>query len=480
MTLKAYINPDFTLGEKFIFFIIALVGILLCTFGARLVTRLVAGGRSSDKNELLIKADSNVELFYEMIISGTSVMSFAVSYVVCNHIYSLIQTSGESGAGWMLFYNIWSDGKDFALLLLICLSCVINTILDKIVIPLKVIDRDKKATVRMLSMFYVIIILVYLNIIGDESEYSPVMMYYLGLMIGRFVYFDASFKDFVIALKNMFVSLHLLIMGLILTGVLCYIGFSAGYLLERNYYIVGIFYTHLFMLIAVFVLHHGYTILKMFRKPVQQNTRYQEADYNGNPYTNGDVYNNSNPYTNGGEYNNSNPYTDGDAYNNGNPYDNVDSYNNGNSYNNAANSYNGNANRFAYYNDTDQDSNTYNGGLYYGSASTKTANRPPQNTRAVNDKSSQNIPLPNVDYPNNKPVNRGQNPKAPYNKAQNLKMPNKANVNKNTNIAINRKTNVTANRSTNVAANRSTNMAINRNANVPTNRNTNKHTSNNR
>jgi phosphotransferase system glucose/maltose/N-acetylglucosamine-specific IIC component len=182
----------------------------------------------------------------------------------------------------------------------------------------------------------------------------------------------------------MFVSLHLLIMGLILTGVLCYIGFSVGYLLERNYYIVGIFYTHLFMLIAVFVLHHGYTILKMFRKPVQQNTRYQEADYNGNPYTNGDVYNNSNPYTNGGA----------------------------------------------------------------------------------------------------------------YNKAQNLKMPNKANVNKNTNIAINRKTNVTANRSTNattnrstnvtanrstnMTANRSTNMAINRNANVPTNRNTNKHTSNNR
>ena len=371
MTLKAYINPDFTLGEKFIFFIIALVGILLCTFGARLVTRLVAGGRSSDKNELLIKADSNVELFYEMIISGTSVMSFAVSYVVCNHIYSLIQTSGESGAGWMLFYNIWSDGKDFALLLLICLSCVLNTILDKIVIPLKVINRDKKATVRMLSMFYVIIILVYLNIIGDESEYSPVMMYYLGLMIGRFVYFDASFKDFVTALKNMFVNLHLLIMGLILTGVLCYIGFSAGYLLERNYYIVGIFYTHLFMLIAVFVLHHGYTILKMFRKPVQQNTRYQEADYNGNPYTNGDVY-------------------------------------------------------------------------------------------------------------NNRPVNRGQNPKAPYNKAQNLKMPNKANVNKNTNIAINRKTNVAANRNTNMTANRSTNMAINRNANVPTNRNTNKHTSNNR
>lgn len=465
MTLKAYINPDFTLGEKIIFFLIALVGILLCTFGARLVTRLVAGGRSSDKNELLIKADSNVELFYEMIISGTSVMSFAVSYVVCNHIYSLIQTSGESGAGWMLFYNVWSDGKDFALLLLICLSCVLNTILDKIIIPLKVIDRDKKATVRMLSMFYVIIILVYLNIIGDESEYSPVMMYYLGLMIGRFVYFDASFKDFVIALKNMFVNLHLLIMGLILTGVLSYIGFSAGYLLERNYYIVGIFYTHLFMLIAVFVLHHGYTILKMFRKPVKQNTRYQEAENTGNQYNN-NQYNN-NQYNNN-QYNN-NPYNN--SQNNNEQYNNP--YNN-DPYNNAANSnsYNGNANRFVYYNDTDQDSNIYNGGLYYGSADTKMANRPSQNIRAVNDKSSRNMSLSNGGYPDNRPVNRDRNQNASFNKAQNIKTPNKANVNKNTSMALNR--------NANVAINRNTNMAINRNTNVPTNRNTNKHTSNNR
>lgn len=478
MTLKAYINPDFTLGEKLIFFLIALVGILLCTFGARLVTSLIAGGRNCNKNELLIKADSNVELFYEMIISGTSVMSFAVSYVVCNHIYSLIQTSGESGAGWMLFYNVWSDGKDFALLLLICLSCVLNSILDKIIIPLKVIDRDKKATVRMLSMFYVIIILVYLNIIGDESEYSPVMMYYLGLMIGRFVYFDASFKDFVTALKNMFVNLHLLIMGIILTGVLCYIGFSAGYLLERNYYIVGIFYTHLFMLIAVFVLHHGYTILKMFRKPGQHNTRYQEAEntgnqYNNNQYTN-DLYNNdqynNNPYNNS-QYNNN--QNNNEQYNN--PYNN-------DPYNNAANSnsYNGNANRFVYYNNTDQDSNIYNGGLYYGSADTELANRPSHNTRAVYDKTSQKMPLSNGGYPNNRPVNRDRNQKASYNKAQNMKTPNKANVNKNTSMALNRNTNVAANRNTNVAASRNTTMAINRNTNLLTNRNTNKHTSNNR
>ncbi|MBQ1457497.1 MAG: hypothetical protein IIZ20_03255 [Butyrivibrio sp.] len=469
MTLKAYINPDFTFGEKILFFLIGLVGVLLCTFGARLVTRLISGGKTKDKNELLKKADSNVELFYEMIISGSSVMSFAVSYVVCNHIYSLIQTSGESGAGWMLFYNIWSEGKDFALLLLICLSCVLNTILDKLIIPLKMIDRDKKATVRMLSMFYVIIILVYLNIIGDESEYSPVMMYYLGLMIGRFVYFDASFKDFVVALKNMFLNLHLLIMGIILTGVVCYIGFSAGYLLERNYYIVGIFYTHLFMLIAVFVLHHSYSIIKMIRKPATPKVRYQEADYYGDQYDNGDQYSNGKQYNYSDQYSNGNQYNYGDQYSNGDQYNDGNQYNNGKQYDHvtSSNGYNKNANNFVYYNNADQDNNTYNGGLYYGAANTKMAKEPSQNTGAGN-RTSQNMVVVTRGNTNKRPVNRVQNPKVAYNKAQSMKMPDKANGNM--------KNNLTANR--NINTNRNTTNNTNKNNN--TIRNTNKHISNNR
>jgi hypothetical protein len=272
MNFKAYTNPDFTIGQKILFFLMALAGILLCTFGIRLFNKMLNGKRNPDEFDLLERADSNVQLFYEMIISGTSVMSFAVAYVVFNHIFSLLQSSGSSYTEWSMFMEIWSEGKDFALLLLICISCVINTLLDKLIIPLTKLDREKKASIRMLGMFYVIIILIYLNVIGDESEYSPVMMYYLGLMVGRFVYFDASFKDFLVALKNIFFNIYLLVMGLVLTGILCFIGFEAGFLLERNYYIVGIFYTHLFMLIAVFILHHGYSLMKLLRRP----RRYRE------------------------------------------------------------------------------------------------------------------------------------------------------------------------------------------------------------
>ena len=165
------------------------------------------------------------------------------------------------------FISIWEDWKDFVLLLLICLSCVLNSILDKLIIPLKHLSKEEKASIRLLGMFYTILILVYLNFIGDESEYSPVMMYYLGLMVGRFVYFDASFMDFIENIKNAFKNLPLLILGLLTTGVLCFFGFNAGYLLERNYYIVGVFYTHLFMLLAVFIIHHSRVLNLIAGKP---------------------------------------------------------------------------------------------------------------------------------------------------------------------------------------------------------------------
>ena len=194
-------------------------------------------------------------------------MSFACAYVIINHVYSLAHTAGYSYEYFKDFINLMDNWKDFVLLILICTSCVLNTILDKLIIPLKKIAREDKATVRMLAMFYVIIILLCLNVIGDESEYSPVMMYYLGLMVGRFVYFDASFLDFLGALKNMFFKLPLLVLGMALSGLLCFFGFQAGYLLERNYFIVGIFYTHLFLLLAVFIIKWSHVMELVVKAP---------------------------------------------------------------------------------------------------------------------------------------------------------------------------------------------------------------------
>ncbi len=256
MSIEAYINPDFGWTEKFIFLLASFLGVFTCVI---LVIGISAFSRSG--KTFYERSHTRVQEFYELIISGTSIMSFSCAYVILNHIYSKLQ--GQSG----IFSTLWGNWKDFMLLLLICLSCVLNTVLDRLIIPLKFIDKTEKASVRMLGMFYAIIILVYLNFMGDESEYNPVMMYYLGLLIGRFVYFDASFSDFIDAVKSILKHLPLLALGLTLTGALSWFGFDSGYLLERNYFIVGIFYTQLFMLVSVFLLHHSHLLDFLVRKP---------------------------------------------------------------------------------------------------------------------------------------------------------------------------------------------------------------------
>ncbi len=258
MTIESYINPEFDWPQRVIFFLLAVGGILLCDLLVIWRAKSVARRqRGCDKKVFFFdRAQNRVQCFYEMMISGTSVLFFSCAYVVCNHLYSLIEADpyGLSG-GLEFFYRVWGEGKDFVLLFLICMSCLLNTFLDRCIIPLKTITKEERASIRLLAMFYVILILVVLNIIGDESEYGPVMMYYLGLMVGRFVYFDASFADFLSAMKNALMNIPMLLMGLALMSALSFFGFRAEYLLERNYFIVGVFYTHLFLLLAIFLIH---------------------------------------------------------------------------------------------------------------------------------------------------------------------------------------------------------------------------------
>ena len=55
-------------------------------------------------------------------------------------------------------------------------------------------------------------------------------------------------------------------MGLTLSGLISFLGFQLEFLLERNYYIVGVFYTHLFLLAAVFVIHIVQWIIYRLRR----------------------------------------------------------------------------------------------------------------------------------------------------------------------------------------------------------------------
>lgn len=268
MSIDAYLNPEFTPIKKLLFLIVTAIAVGICIFLIWGFGELAVKGckRRYYRDEIEDMFINRCQRFFEMLISGTSVMAFSVAYVVINHVCHLVDTNAIGGLTEFesTLVDAWNSGKDFILLLLICISCVINTLLDSLLIPLTKISKEEKAINRMLAMFYVIIILMFLNLIGDESQYSPVMMYYFGLMVGRFVYFDASFMDFIHALKNMFLNVTFLLMNLVLTGLLCLFGFRAEFFLERNYYIVGVFKTQLFVLFVVFIIHL-ISMIKMHR-----------------------------------------------------------------------------------------------------------------------------------------------------------------------------------------------------------------------
>jgi uncharacterized membrane protein len=74
-------------------------------------------------------------------------------------------------------------------------------------------------------------------------------------MIGRFVYFDASFKDFLHCIKNAAANIPIMILALINLAILCAYGYSTGYLLKHNGVITNIFFVHLYIIVMIFILH---------------------------------------------------------------------------------------------------------------------------------------------------------------------------------------------------------------------------------
>lgn len=299
MSLDKYFNPEFTLEKKLLFLLMTVVGIAFCVSLIYVGTKLTFLPSSSKRKHKLSSSEKkflffknfhiNIQLFIDMMISATSVMMFSCSFVIIDHVFSIVTSPASRYYGYEEFISLWQNGKDFLLLLLICLSCVANTLFDKFIIPLKMLTKDQKASIRMLGMFYTIILLLILNRVGDHQLYAPVMMYYLTLMIGRFVYFDASFIDFIHALKSALYHSPLLIMGMLVSGSLCIAGFKLGHFLDRNFLIMGVFYTHLFILGVLFVLHNSRLMYLLVKKPKEEHIE-ESYSYSDNDFDDYDDY----------------------------------------------------------------------------------------------------------------------------------------------------------------------------------------------
>ena len=240
MSYAEYVKHYFTLPDCIIFLVLALV-LLAVVYAAFYI---YSKGRFKNPRKMQREFFSLTERFYELIFSGGSIIGFMAAYYLINRFVT-------SGA----FYQFWSDYKDYLLLVFMIISILVNTFFDHVLVPLKRLDRDEMASIRLTGMLYMILIFCYIKFIYEDNNYDMFITYFLTLMIGRFVYFDASFKDFLHCIKQAAANIPIMIMGLTYLGILCLYGYSTSYLLKHNGVITNIFFCHLYIVVAIFVLH---------------------------------------------------------------------------------------------------------------------------------------------------------------------------------------------------------------------------------
>ena len=192
MSAQEYAAHYFAVHDILRFLAVALIGALTCMFFILLTARVGARGRSrTEKNrDFYDRAMNMSQRFDEMIFSATSILSFLAVYYLIDRF--------ALDPGFRLFWDKWCD---FILLGMIIASCIINNYLDVMLIPLKKISREEKASVRLIGMFYIMVIFLYIKFVYENDNYDGFIMYFLGLIIGRFAYFDVSFRESVQTIK---------------------------------------------------------------------------------------------------------------------------------------------------------------------------------------------------------------------------------------------------------------------------------------
>ena len=106
----------------------------------------------------------------------------------------------------------------------------------------------------MAGMLYMLIIFAYIKFIYLDDNYDAILFYFITMIIGRFVYFDASFKDFCISMKELVSQLPILLLVLLSTALLALYGFKSGYLLISNGVVVSMFLAHFFVIFEIFLI----------------------------------------------------------------------------------------------------------------------------------------------------------------------------------------------------------------------------------
>ena len=247
-----YLSHYFNFKNASIYMLVSFLGLIivigLVVITARLRTKNKIRNNSFSRAQICRLNRSQrehqltlIEGFYEMVFSSTSVLLFL-------SLYYILDDRMPAAAVF------WEKYQDVLLLLFIVLSVFLTSIFDNLIVPLRQISSEQKGSIRLLSSFYIILILLYIKFIYHDANYNSLIFYFITLAIGRFLYFDSTLDGFIDTMKSAANYLPLLVLMTTYSGFVCWFGFHVNFLLTSNGVIISTFLAHIFMEISIFVL----------------------------------------------------------------------------------------------------------------------------------------------------------------------------------------------------------------------------------
>ena len=182
-----------------------------------------------------------VERFFEMVFCSTSILMFLSLYYIIDEKIPEVSV-------------YWQKYQDFILLIFLACSVILNGWLDRALVPLRCITADQKASIRLVSSFYIVLILLYIKFIYLDDNYDALILYFITLAVGRFIYFDFTGHDFCSTVHGVLINLPLLALMGCYSAFVCWYGFHTDFLLTSNGVILSTLLAHLFMDASIFML----------------------------------------------------------------------------------------------------------------------------------------------------------------------------------------------------------------------------------
>lgn len=208
--------------------IFVLLSIVVVIF---IVTRIILYERRKvDENTTMEEMDAIVK---EYVNRPYEISQMVFEIIICNTCIIAIMYVYYWLAKNLLFLEKYLG---IIMLVLIIIAILLNDFLDE-KLKQDMIKEEDKGNIRLISSCSIIMLFSFLKIYFKTAEYDEFLLCYIGLVLGRFIYFDSTLKEFIRCVKNLKSYFIPLIIAFLLTGIISGIGLHLEVITTNNLFI---------------------------------------------------------------------------------------------------------------------------------------------------------------------------------------------------------------------------------------------------